>query len=237
MTFDSSAHACDPGPKPTDPLFSTDRGALGGIEFRPLDPDSDLAIVHDWVNRDYARFWRMQGMSLPEVEAAYREKLGRENYSAYIGIHLPTKKRVFLCETYNPLTEELGKHYNSVSTDRGLHFIRAPRERIIGDFSWHLLMAVTEFIFCDPSVKRIVLEPDIANRKMIYLLLQCGYSPGGVIHLRHKTARFVFISRERFSAVNASGTRLDLEYSPNPVTLGYHRLAGRIRRRISRGIW
>jgi Acetyltransferase (GNAT) domain len=220
-----------------NPLFSTDRGALGRIEFRPLDPGSDLPMVHDWVNRDYARFWGMQGMSLPEVASAYRDKLGEVDYSIHIGMLLPTRESVFLCEIYNPVADELGKYYNSGSTDRGLHFIRAPQERTIRDFSWHMFMAVTEFIFADPSIGRVVLEPDIANRKMISLLLQCGYALGPVIHMRHKTARFVSIGRERFTAVNAAGTRLDLEYSPNPLTLGYHRLAGRIRRRIRRGIW
>ncbi len=220
-----------------NPHFSTDRGDLGRIEFRPLDPGSDLPMVHDWVNRDYARFWGMQGMSLSKVESAYRKKLEREDYSISIGMLLPTKERLFLCETYNPISDELGKHYDSMSKDRGLHFIRAPQDRQIRNFSWHMLMAVTEFIFSDPSVRRVVLEPDIANRKMISLLLQCGYSPGPVIHMRHKTARFTHISRAQFAKVNASGERSHKQYSPNQLMLHYHQLLGKIRRRLSRKIW
>ena len=220
-----------------NPHFSTDRGDLGRIEFRPLDRGSDLPMVHEWVNRDYARFWRMQGMSLPQVEAAYRERLQRADYSIYVGMLQPTNERVCLCETYNPISDELGRHYDSVSSDRGLHFIRAPRDKQIRGFTWHTLMAVTEFIFSDPSVTRVVLEPDLANRKMISLLFQCGYSPGPVIHMRHKTARFIYISREQFAEANANGKRLHQRDSTSSLALRYHQLAGRIRRRISRGIW
>ena len=226
-----------PGPKLMNPHFSTDRGDLGRIEFRPLDPGSDLPMVHDWVNRDYARFWRMQGMSLPRIESLYREKLGRESYRAYIGELLPTREPIFLCEVYHPQTDELGSLYDSKDYDRAYHLILAPNSKAIKNFSWHSMMASLEFIFSDPSVQRVVGEPDVSNRKVLRLVLQCGYSLGGVIHLRHKTARFISIRRERFTAVNAGRTRLDLEYSPNPLALRYHRLVGRIRRRISRGIW
>jgi RimJ/RimL family protein N-acetyltransferase len=219
-----------------DPLFSTDRGALGRIEFRPLDPGSDLAMVHDWVNRDYASFWKMKGMSLPEVESVYRDKLGRENYHVYIGTLLPSREPAFLLEVYHPVTDELGKYYDSIETDRAVHFIRAPMEKRIKDFSWHMILATTEFIFNDPSVQRIVREPDVGNRKMITLLLQSGFKLGPVLHLSHKTARFIYMTREQFNDVKENIARLPVQYSPNPLALNYHRVIGKILRRLRRWI-
>jgi RimJ/RimL family protein N-acetyltransferase len=220
----------------TDSLFSTTRDTIGLIEIRRLDLQEDLELIHDWVSRDYAVYWRMQNMSLSQVEAVYREKLDRKNYHAFIGVLESSREAVFLFEVYNPIDDELGDFYNPSETDRGFHLIVAPNKPLIKDFSWHVLMTVLAFIFSDPRTQRIVGEPDIANKKIITLLLQCGYSLGPVIYLRNKTARFVYISREKFNAVNAQGIRPVVEYSLHPVKLSYHQLVGKARRKVLRAV-
>lgn len=43
------------------PIYSTTIPNFGTIDFRPLQLPVDAAIIHDWVNRDYAQYWGMQG--------------------------------------------------------------------------------------------------------------------------------------------------------------------------------
>ena len=35
--------------------------------FRPVDVDTDLAVLHEWVTAPHARFWLMQGFSPAQV--------------------------------------------------------------------------------------------------------------------------------------------------------------------------
>ena len=45
---------------------------VGPVLVRALDPEIDAVTLHDWLSRDYARFWGMQGKTLEEVRDKYQ---------------------------------------------------------------------------------------------------------------------------------------------------------------------
>ena len=65
-------------------IYSTTIPDFGTIDFRPLQLDNDAEIIHDWVNRDYAQYWGMQGKNIEEVRSEY-EKITKDS-DVFIGL-------------------------------------------------------------------------------------------------------------------------------------------------------
>ncbi len=99
---------------------------IGDFYLRPLR-DADIPWVHDWVNRDYARFWGQQNSSLEEVAAFYRDLAACGHARAYLGLH--NRQPAFLMESYQPAHDPIGSHYEVQPGDHGMHVLVAPAEQ------------------------------------------------------------------------------------------------------------
>lgn len=177
----------------------------GHFALRRLRPEEDAAVVHDWVTRPYAHYWGMQGKLVDGVRSAYREIADSADFEAYLGFF--EGEPAFVLETYHPEAEPVGEHYPVAPGDRGMHILVAPPRRHIHEFTWHVFTVIMDFLFSDPSVDRIVVEPDARNEKIHRLNRRAGFEHVREITLPDKTALLGFCTRDRYQAVVGAAKR------------------------------
>jgi hypothetical protein len=203
------------------------------ITVRKLVIEEDLPVIYDWFNRDYARFWGLQGKSPKELEDIYRSLTNREGYEVLIASFTSTGEKICLFECYNPAADILCRYYRVKVGDRGLHMHVAPLVRRTSGHTYCAFMAAFEYIFRDPAVQRIVGEPDIRNRSVAIRFLQLGFRFGRVVYLPHKTAQFVFLTRSRFSEIEVLPPPAKRRLPFWGIKVSYHMVIRRIARKLA----
>lgn len=178
----------------TDVVFVKTILGLGVFELRPIDMELDIPLIHNWVNRDYAVYWEMNGFSVEEVKNTYYNIL--EKTQVYIGVF--NGKEAFLLECYDPQNDVVGKYYESQKGDKGMHILVAPSEKVIPNFTWNIFTVILDFIFSDSKSQRIVVEPDARNHKIHLLNKRAGFVFQHVLELPHKKAHLEFCTREDY---------------------------------------
>ncbi|PRD41003.1 N-acetyltransferase [Phyllobacterium phragmitis] len=194
-----------PGRPDANALFKKNFTGIGELALRPLAIPSDIARLHDWFTRDYARFWSMQDKTRDEVEDFYRGLIGSGHGTAYMGLH--DGNPAFLVESYDPGHDQVGEHYQVQPGDRGMHFLVAPAERPLPGFTFAVMRTILEFHFSDPLVQRVVVEPDVRNDKIHVLNRRAGFEYDRIIALREKDAHLAFCTREQYARAIAGETR------------------------------
>jgi RimJ/RimL family protein N-acetyltransferase len=165
---------------------------------RTLDPLKDAELVHGWVTHPKAAFWLMQDAKLQDVEREYMAISAAAHHDAYIGEldGVPA----FLMERYDPAHVELVGLYDPEPGDIGMHFLVAPTDAPVHGFTRAVITAVMEHLFTDPSVRRVVVEPDVRNTAVHALNEAVGFVPARVIQKPEKQALLSFCTREQFLA-------------------------------------
>ncbi|MDX6189427.1 GNAT family N-acetyltransferase [Flavobacterium sp. Fl-318] len=178
----------------TDIVFVKTIPGTGVFELRPLDLETDMPLLHDWVNRDYAVYWGMNGFSLEQVYDSYREIL--QKTAVYMGVFNGVTS--FLLECYNPEEDSIGEYYDVKEGDKGMHILVAPFEKPINSFTWSVFTVILDFIFCDANNQRVVVEPDARNHKIHLLNRKAGFVFETLLELPHKKAHLEFCTREDY---------------------------------------
>lgn len=187
---------------------------IGTFRLRPLQIPQDIALIHNWVNREYASYWGLLGYSVEQVEAEYRKI--SEQAMVYLGFC--NDQPAFVLECYDPEHHELSQHYAWQSGDRGMHILVAPAERPIANFTGSVFTVIMDFMFSDPKVQRIVVEPDVNNEKIHILNERAGFEYQKIITLAHKTAHLAFCTREQYlSALNNQAITASSKSSPTQI--------------------
>jgi len=170
---------------------------LGEIKIRHFSVETDSEVLHQWVQKDYAVFWGMQGSSLDEVKKEYTKLLEPEHYDVFIGEHNGVP--AFVIERYEPGKDLISDFYKVKTGDCGIHIIVAPPSKPkIENFTWHVFTSIMEFVFQDTTTKRILVEPDIGNKKMFALCQRIGFKLGSIVELPHKTAQLAFLEKTHY---------------------------------------
>jgi siderophore synthetase component len=196
-----------------DFVFERELDSLGRFALRPLSLAQDAAIVHDWVTRDYAHYWGQSGQTLEQVVETYRKI--ECTAAVFLGFH--RGEPAFLVECYRPEQHAIGDHYAVQPGDRGMHVLVGPATTPIAGFTWSVFTFVMDFLFSDPAVERIVVEPDIRNRKIHALNRRAGFRYQRVVALPAKHAHLAFCTRAQYWA--ATGGRGTLAATaPQPST-------------------
>ncbi len=177
-----------------DIVFVKTIPGLGVFELRPLDMELDIPIIHNWVNRDYAVYWEMNGFSVEEVKNTYYNI--QEKAQVYIGKF--NNNVAFLLECYDPKDDIVGKYYEAEKGDKGMHILVAPSEKPIPNFTWNIFTVILDFIFSDGKNQRIVVEPDARNHKIHLLNKRAGFIFQRVLDLPHKQAHLEFCTRDDY---------------------------------------
>lgn len=188
-----------------DAVFERHVQDVGRLSLQPLNVPKDIPQLHDWMTRDYARFWNMQNYSLKELEDFYRTLMESGHACAFMG--QLDGKASFLVECYDPRHDQIGKHYAPPPGDYGMHFLLAPAETPVSGFSYAVICTILEFMFSDKAVSRIVVEPDIQNDKIHVLNTRAGFEYDRQLELPEKTAHLAFCTREQFAAALSKETQ------------------------------
>ena len=170
---------------------------FGEITIRSFNLESDCKTLHKWVNMDYAFFWGLQNSSLEEVKREYKKLTEPDDYYVFVGMH--KGEIVFFMELYNPMNDLIHKYYKVLPFDAGVHIITAPPQKNkIPNFTWFLFQSIMDFIFTKENVNRILVEPDIRNKKMFALCERIGFYLDKIVELPHKTAQLAFLNKQYY---------------------------------------
>ncbi|WP_097871179.1 GNAT family N-acetyltransferase [Streptomyces sp. rh34] len=180
-------------------------GTLGVFTVRPLDPAADAGLVHGWVTHPKAAFWLMGDAGRADVEQEYRAIAAHPHHDAFIGLH--DGAPAFLIERYDPTEVELKGLYEAEPGDVGMHFLVAPTDTPVHGFTRAVITAVMDFLFADPSVRRVVVEPDVTNSAVQALNKAVGFDVLREIAKPEKTALLSACTREQFEAATGGNDR------------------------------
>ncbi|WP_369163952.1 GNAT family N-acetyltransferase [Streptomyces sp. AFD10] len=178
---------------------------LGTFTVRPLDPASDAALVHGWVTHPKAAYWLMGDAEPADVEQEYRSIAAHPHHDAFIGLH--DGEPAFLIERYDPTEVELKGLYEAEPGDIGMHFLVAPTDTPVHGFTRAVITAVMDFLFADPSVRRVVVEPDVTNSAVQALNKAVGFEVLREIAKPEKDALLSACTREQFESATGGNDR------------------------------
>lgn len=179
-------------------VFDRTVPGIGPFSLRVLQIPQDTPLLHQWVTQPYARYWGMLDASLEQVETAYRELAQSGHAHSYLGLY--RGEPAFLLESYDPAHDTVGQHYPVRPGDRGMHFLVAPARQPIAGFTRAVMQVILDFLFADPAICRVVVEPDVRNDKIHVLNRHAGFVYQQEIALPHKRAHLAFCTREHYAA-------------------------------------
>jgi hypothetical protein len=67
--------------------FSKSYPDFGNIDFRHINLENDIPLLHNWFNQDYAAFWGMQNTTLADVKKEYQRLTQPDHYDVFIGLY------------------------------------------------------------------------------------------------------------------------------------------------------
>ena len=165
---------------------------LGLFSMRPVDPVGDLELIHGWVTQERAAFWGMTDKTPEQVHEVYAYLDSLESHHAYLVHHDGAPVAIF--QTYEPQHDPVGEAYPVQEGDLGVHLFMAEGAPVPG-FTQALLGFALGQVLADPSVRRLVGEPDVLNEKSRARALRIGAEEGPEIDLGWKRARLFFLPR------------------------------------------
>jgi len=179
---------------------------LGDFAIRMLQPDADAGLVHNWVTHPKAAFWMMRDADVARVADEYTRIVEHPHHDAFIGLWRGFP--AFLVERYNPAHVELVGLYDAQDGDIGMHFLCSPTINPVHCFTLAVLTTTMAWLFADPAVRRVVVEPDVRNTAVHRLNAAVGFQVVGTITKPEKKALLSTCSREQFlTAGNPAATR------------------------------
>jgi RimJ/RimL family protein N-acetyltransferase len=182
-------------------VFRREDRRLGEFALRPVDPAGDALLLHTWVTHPRSAFWMMQDADVPDVERAYHDVAAGPDHDAFLGLH--RHRPAFLVERYDPAAELAAVHTPRTG-DTGMHFLCAPTDTPLHGFTRAVLTTVMDFLFSDPAVQRVVVEPDVRNTKVHTLNEAVGFTVERTVRLPEKEALLSTCTRAAYLAARGA---------------------------------
>lgn len=146
---------------------------LGEITLEPVVPVRDAELIQGWLAHPAASYWKMGGLTVDEV----REYLAAVQAGPYEDAWLGRLdgEPVFLTETYDPARVLLPGIHDARPGDLGMHLLVAPPTTPRHGLTDAVMTAVMRFCLTDDGegagaggrgATRVVVEPDVGNRKI-----------------------------------------------------------------------
>ncbi|SEB83969.1 Protein N-acetyltransferase, RimJ/RimL family [Nocardioides exalbidus] len=166
------------------------------LTLEPLDTGRDLALLHAWVTHPRSVFWGMQDATPAQVRDDYARIAADPHHEALLG--RADGEPAFLVETYDPAHSPLAGLPELRAGDVGMHVLVAPTDQPVHGFTRAVMRRVMKACFADPSVRRVVVEPDARNHRIAVLNEAVGFVVARHVELADKTAALSFCTRAAF---------------------------------------
>lgn len=173
------------------------------LTLEPLDPTRDLALLHGWVTHPRSVFWGMQDATPEQVHDEYARIATDPHHEALLG--RADGEPAFLMERYDPAHSPLAGLPELRAGDVGMHVLVAPTDRPVHGFTGAVMRRVMKACFADPSVRRVVVEPDARNHRIAVLNEAVGFVVARHVELPGKTAALSFCTRAAFNNSSLGG--------------------------------
>lgn len=171
---------------------------IGELAIVPFDIERHAPIAHAWLRSDHARFWGMQSRSAEQIREYFIGLAASSDFDAFIGLH--DERLAFLMERYAPAAEAIGKCYDVQPGDVGMHVLVARANKRIPGFTWAVFIQIMDFLFSNPAVERVVVEPDVSNEGIHPINRRAGFVYHRQVELPGKTAWFATCTRQDYAA-------------------------------------
>ncbi len=182
-------------------VHTADDPVLGRVEVAVLDPVADLDVIHRWVTAPTARFWGLGELTPEELSDLYAYVDGLSTHHAFLIRRdgLP----IVLLQTYTPEHDPLGEVYAARPGDVGIHFLLGDRGAPARGFTTRVAHVIAAFLFSQPAVDRIVIEPDVGNERAVARARLFGFALGPRVELPGKSGQLAFLTREAWESGGA----------------------------------
>lgn len=178
------------------PVFERTVPDFGHLTLAPVDPATESDVIYAWTREERARFWMMGERTAEEVRDIYTWIDEQPTHAAYF-LRLDGEIAA-LIQSYDPRAEEIGEKYAVLDGDLGVHAMLAPPTAPRSGFTVNVAAFVLDFFFSDPSVQRLIGEPDARNEKVHERLDALGIERGPEVELSVKPAVLRFVPRELY---------------------------------------
>jgi acetyl CoA:N6-hydroxylysine acetyl transferase len=177
-------------PSENDFTFQYEWKANGSwIAWRSMNVLQDAPLIHQWVNREYAKaFWNMTG-SLGLFQSCYQCIM--QNPYAHSFIACRKGQPTAQLDIYKVVADELADHVDAGQDDCGFHLIMAPIERNnlpARGLTVAIIQSFLDWYFSFAQAKVMWAEPDSRNAKSIRLLKALGFEYVKKIQMSYKEA-------------------------------------------------
>ncbi|MEA5598164.1 GNAT family N-acetyltransferase [Rivularia sp. UHCC 0363] len=166
------------------------------IAFCPVSLSEDLDKIHKWMNQDYViSFWKL-GFDKDKIQQHLEKALADKHQTLYIGFIDDVPMSYW--ESYWTIDDVISGCYPAKKYDQGIHLLIGDRNFLGKGYALPLLRAMTFFKFKNSPTQKVIAEPDIRNKKMIYIFEKCGFVFQKEILLPDKSAALMFCKRQHF---------------------------------------
>lgn len=180
---------------PGEVLHTDHVDGFGTVTVRVVDPDGDLDTLHRWVTAPRARFWGLQDLDAEELRDLYAYVDGLATHHAYLVCR--EGEPFALIQTYVPEHDPVGECYDPEPGDVGLHLFLGEHVGTREEQWAVMLRTFVAFVLGPACTRRIVVEPDVRNVRVLRVLEMLGFTRGAQISLPGKTAQLAFLERAR----------------------------------------
>ncbi|GAA4710826.1 Siderophore synthetase component [Promicromonospora umidemergens] len=165
---------------PTTAHTFTTTTRLGEVTLEPVVPVRDAGLVQGWLSHPAASYWQMAGLRVDEVREYLAGVQAGPHEAAWLG--RLDGEPVFLTETYDPARVVLADVHDARPGDLGMHLLVAPPATPRHGLTDAVMTAVMRFCLSGEraaggqagggqagaglGATRVVVEPDVGNRKI-----------------------------------------------------------------------
>lgn len=167
------------------------------LEIRPLSLTRDIAVIHKWVNMDYAKtFWQMAG-SYDQVYHHYEQFLSSGLGDSLMFFYAGNPDPIAQMDFYNPLLDEVGAMYETQEDDIGVHLLMGPATTPVKGLTTNVMLCGISYLFI-LGAKRIIGEPDMNNKNANELVKRVGFQFIKPVSLSYKKANLYILEKANF---------------------------------------
>jgi siderophore synthetase component len=158
---------------PTTVHTFTTTTRLGEITIEPVDPARDAELVQGWLAHPAAAYWQMAELRVDEVREYLAGVQAGPHEAAWLG--RLDGEPIFMTETYDPAHVLLVGVHDARPGDIGMHLLVAPPVTPRHGLTDAVMTAVMRFCLSGDQpdgagagrgATRVVVEPDVGNRKI-----------------------------------------------------------------------